>query len=135
MALRDLVVRESEVDTGRTRVVGWSEAVGREGGGIVVLVVLFGALALAVVWRGFTMEPAHRSHRVDYVGAALLTAGVSAGLLATVWGGSEYPWGSPEIVGLFLACAVLLGALYRYFFATTQTKNRKLARETAASIR
>lgn len=47
MALRDLVVRESEVDFGRTRVVGWSEAVGREGGGIVVLVVLFGALALA----------------------------------------------------------------------------------------
>ncbi|HWQ23915.1 MAG TPA: MDR family MFS transporter [Gaiellaceae bacterium] len=70
----------------------------------------FGALALAVVWRGFTMEPAHRSHRVDYVGAALLTGGVSAGLLATVWGGIEYPWGSPEIVGLFLACAVLLGA-------------------------
>jgi EmrB/QacA subfamily drug resistance transporter len=69
----------------------------------------FGALALAVVWRGFTMEPPHRSHRVDYLGAALLTAGVSAGLLATVWGGSEYPWGSPEIVGLYLACALCLG--------------------------
>lgn len=47
MALRDLVVRESEVDSSRTRVVGWSQAVGREGGGVVVLVVLFGALALA----------------------------------------------------------------------------------------
>ncbi|WP_435155326.1 ABC transporter permease [Amycolatopsis sacchari] len=46
MALRDLVVRESEVDSG-TRVLGWREAVGREGGGLVVLVVLFGALALA----------------------------------------------------------------------------------------
>ncbi|SFI56493.1 ABC transporter permease [Amycolatopsis sacchari] len=46
MGLRDLVVRESEVDSG-TRVLGWREAVGREGGGLVVLVVLFGALALA----------------------------------------------------------------------------------------
>lgn len=70
----------------------------------------FGLLALVVVWRGFTVEPAHRSHRVDYVGAALLTAAVSSGLLATVWGGTEYPWASTEIVGLYAACALLLGA-------------------------
>lgn len=69
----------------------------------------FGLLALVVVWRGFTMEPPHRSHRVDYVGAALLTAGVSSGLLATVWGGTQYPWASAEIVGLYTVCAVLLG--------------------------
>lgn len=31
----------------RTKVMGWGDLVGREGGGIVVLVVLFGALALA----------------------------------------------------------------------------------------
>ncbi|KAA9151334.1 ABC transporter permease [Amycolatopsis acidicola] len=46
MALRNLVVRESELRH-RPRVIGWSEAVGREGGGLVVLVILFGALALA----------------------------------------------------------------------------------------
>jgi ribose transport system permease protein len=50
MALRDLVVRERDLagsGDSRPKVIGWGEAVGREGGGLVVLVILFGALALA----------------------------------------------------------------------------------------
>ncbi|HET6500913.1 MAG TPA: ABC transporter permease [Amycolatopsis sp.] len=48
MAQLKLVVRENDLPPGpRPRVIGWSEVVGREGGGLVVLVVLFGALALA----------------------------------------------------------------------------------------
>ena len=68
----------------------------------------FGLLALVVVQKGFTMEPAHREHSIDYIGAALLTAGLSTGLLATVWGGTQYPWASAEIVGLFAVSVVLL---------------------------
>jgi EmrB/QacA subfamily drug resistance transporter len=68
----------------------------------------FGLLALVVVQKGFTMEPAHREHSIDYVGAALLTAGLSTGLLGTVWGGTQYPWASAEIVGLFAVSVVLL---------------------------
>ena len=37
--------------------------------------------------------------QIDYLGAALLTAGVSALILVTTWGGNEYAWGSPTIVG------------------------------------
>lgn len=44
--LGNLVMRESALPKD-SRVVGWRDAVGREGGGIVVLVALFGALALA----------------------------------------------------------------------------------------
>jgi ribose transport system permease protein len=43
----ELVVRENQLAEPRPRVVGWREVVGREGGGLVVLVILFGALALA----------------------------------------------------------------------------------------
>jgi len=68
----------------------------------------FGLLALVVVQKGFTMEPAHREHSIDYIGAALLTAGLSTGLLATVWGGTQYPWASAEIVGLFAVSVALL---------------------------
>ena len=68
----------------------------------------FGLLALVVVQKGFTMEPAHREHSIDYIGAALLTAGLSTGLLATVWGGTQYPWASAEIVGLFAVSVILL---------------------------
>ena len=48
--------------------------------------------------------------RVDYGGAALLVAGVSSLLLLLVWGGNEYEWVSPTIVGLGVASAVLLVA-------------------------
>jgi ribose transport system permease protein len=48
MAQLKLAVRENDLPPGpRPRVIGWSDVVGREGGGLVVLVVLFGALALA----------------------------------------------------------------------------------------
>ena len=45
-----------------------------------------------------------RNHRIDGWGALLLVIATSLLLLALNWGGSEYPWGSPEILGL-LACS------------------------------
>ena len=66
-------------------------------------------IALAVVWFGFARRPRREEHSIDYTGALLLTGGTAAGLLAAVWGGTEYPWGSPVVVGLFLAAAILLG--------------------------
>jgi EmrB/QacA subfamily drug resistance transporter len=68
------------------------------------------ALALAVVWFGFVRRPRREEHSIDYAGAVLLTAGAAAGLLAAVWGGTEYPWSSPVVIGLFVAAAVLLGS-------------------------
>jgi hypothetical protein len=38
----------------------------------------------------------------------LLAAGVSCLVLLTTWGGTEYAWGSPEIIGLGIAGVVLL---------------------------
>jgi EmrB/QacA subfamily drug resistance transporter len=65
-------------------------------------------LALTVVWFGFTRKPRREDHSIDYLGAVLLTAGAASGLLAAVWGGTEYPWGSPVVIGLFLVAAALL---------------------------
>lgn len=69
-----------------------------------------GALALLVTAAALNLPFRRVDHRIDYAGAALLVAGASCVLLVTVWGGQEYPWGSPVIVGLALAGAVLLGA-------------------------
>jgi EmrB/QacA subfamily drug resistance transporter len=45
--------------------------------------------------------PRHKvRHRIDYLGAALLAVAATAIVLLTTWGGSQYAWGSPEIVGL-----------------------------------
>jgi EmrB/QacA subfamily drug resistance transporter len=69
-----------------------------------------GILAVLVVaFRLHLHVPTHR-HAIDYLGAVLLTAGVSALILVTTWGGNEYRWGSGTIVALAVAGAVLLVA-------------------------
>jgi predicted MFS family arabinose efflux permease len=47
-------------------------------------------------------------HRVDYLGAALLTGGVGSLVLLTTWGGNQYAWGSRTIVGLAITGVALL---------------------------
>ncbi len=49
--------------------------------------------------------------RIDYLGAALLSAVVTIGLLVMSWGGSAYAWTSPTILGLGAGLLVLLGVL------------------------
>ena len=66
-----------------------------------------GAMAFDVTSRVLTLPVVRRSHRIDVEGAVLLVAGVSCLLLALVWGGTEYPWGSGVIVGLGLGGVVL----------------------------
>ncbi|MFG1776568.1 MDR family MFS transporter [Micromonospora sp. NPDC049051] len=71
-----------------------------------------GILAIVVCSRVLRLVPfTRRDHSIDWVGAALLVAGVSCLLLALSWGGNEYAWGSGVIVGLFVAGAVL-GVLF-----------------------
>ena len=68
-----------------------------------------GVVALAVGLATLKIPPHPDAGRdVDYRGAALLVTGVSAILLATVWGGEQYPWGSGQVIGLFAGGAVLL---------------------------
>ncbi|WPW32546.1 MDR family MFS transporter [Streptomyces atratus] len=45
---------------------------------------------------------------IDYSGIAMVTVGASALILATSWGGNEYAWGSPVVIGLFAGGAVAL---------------------------
>ncbi|MFE3755011.1 MDR family MFS transporter [Nocardia tengchongensis] len=45
---------------------------------------------------------------VDYLGIALVAVGVTCLILGLEWGGQEYAWTSPTIIGLFAAAAVLL---------------------------
>ena len=66
-----------------------------------------GAVALWVTSATLKL-PVHRVQRkIDYLGAALMVTGVTSLLLATVWGGEQYPWGSPQIIGLLVAGTVL----------------------------
>jgi len=50
-----------------------------------------------------------RDVRIDYAGSALLTTVISAIVLVTTWGGTDFAWSSPVIVGLTLAAFAALG--------------------------
>jgi EmrB/QacA subfamily drug resistance transporter len=47
---------------------------------------------------------------IDYAGIALVGLGASGLTLATSWGGAEYAWSSPVIIGLFVGSAIALAA-------------------------
>ena len=67
-----------------------------------------GALALLVIGTRMQLPFQRREHRVDYLGAAILSAAVLCLLFVAVWGGTTYPWASPEVIGLAVAGAALL---------------------------
>jgi EmrB/QacA subfamily drug resistance transporter len=67
-----------------------------------------GAVAVAIVALRLHLHTPTTRHRIDYLGGALLAAGVGALVLLTTWGGSEYAWSSTMIVGLAVAGVALL---------------------------
>jgi EmrB/QacA subfamily drug resistance transporter len=69
-----------------------------------------GALALAAVSRYLRVPFQRRPAQIDYLGASLLAAAVSAAILMASWAGGRYSWGSPQIVGLAAAAVTLLAA-------------------------
>jgi EmrB/QacA subfamily drug resistance transporter len=77
-----------------------------------------GLVALFVTGAVLNLPFHRREHRIDFLGAGLLVGGVGALLLVTVWGGREYEWDSPLILGLALV-GVALVALFLWWEART----------------
>ncbi|MEA2201040.1 MAG: hypothetical protein QOI89_1636 [Solirubrobacteraceae bacterium] len=70
-----------------------------------------GVVALFVLAAAFPATSERVRHSIDYLGTALLAAGVGSIVLLTSLGGTSVPWGSPLIVGLGVA-GVLCLALF-----------------------
>jgi EmrB/QacA subfamily drug resistance transporter len=68
-----------------------------------------GGIALAVVLRTMRAPEVRRQHRIDYAGAVVLAVAITGVLLACTWGGTTYPWGSPQVLGSAIAGLVLIG--------------------------
>lgn len=68
---------------------------------LAVIVVLIAAVALPSVRS--SAKP-----RIDYLGILLIALAATGLTLVTSWGGTEYPWTSPTIIGMAIGSVVLL---------------------------
>ena len=72
-----------------------------------------GGAALVYIISTLHLPAKRVSHRVDYTGGILLGVAATALILLATWGGTEYAWGSGQIIGLgLLAVAALAGFLF-----------------------
>ncbi|MYZ38176.1 MULTISPECIES: MDR family MFS transporter [unclassified Streptomyces] len=77
-----------------------------------------GAVALVMITAVLHLPVKDRSQvKVDYLGAALLTVGITSIVLVTTWGGTEYAWGSAMIMEL-----IAIGVVALVGFVVVQTK-------------
>ena len=60
--------------------------------------------------RSFHERVEKRDHKIDYLGAILLTASLTLLILAVLEGGQAWAWNSPQSIGAFTLGAALLVA-------------------------
>ncbi|HVS69161.1 MAG TPA: MDR family MFS transporter [Mycobacteriales bacterium] len=70
-----------------------------------------GAIALVVVAFALHGQWSKVDHKIDYLGAAILSGAVVSLILMLTWGGVSYAWTSPQIICLGLGSLVLFSIL------------------------
>jgi EmrB/QacA subfamily drug resistance transporter len=69
-----------------------------------------GGAALVYIISTLHLPAKRVSHKVDYLGGALLGLAATSLVLLATWGGTEYPWASAQIIGLGLLAAAATAA-------------------------
>src|SRR5215469_14961375 len=67
-----------------------------------------GGAALVYLWATLHLPRKRVEHKIDYLGAAVIAIFSTAVVLLTSWGGSQYAWGSWEIIMLAVIALVSL---------------------------
>jgi len=103
-----------------TAVFGLATIIGPTAGGLItdnwgwrwVFYVNMPLGAIAIITAGLMLpkHSRHRSHQIDYLGAATLIAGTVPLLLAFSWAGTDYAWTSPQVIGALAFALVMLAA-------------------------
>ncbi|MFG2960273.1 MDR family MFS transporter [Streptomyces sp. NPDC048291] len=76
-----------------------------------------GVVALAAISAVLHLPKKRSKTRIDYLGAGLLTLGITSIVLVTTWGGSQYAWTSARIMEL-----IAIGVVALVGFVFWQTK-------------
>ncbi|MDO5499778.1 MAG: DHA2 family efflux MFS transporter permease subunit [Propionibacteriaceae bacterium] len=76
-----------------------------------------GIVALFVIVRFLHLPHTKREVRIDYLGMVTLTVALVSILLATSFGGTTWPWASPQIIGLYV-----IGTIFTVAFIIAETR-------------
>jgi EmrB/QacA subfamily drug resistance transporter len=76
-----------------------------------------GGAALVYLMATLRVPAKKVRHKVDYLGGSLLAVAATALILLATWGGTQYAWGSAQIIGLALLTAAAVVA-----FCVTETR-------------
>jgi MFS family permease len=72
-----------------------------------------GVVALGLITVVLHLPKKRSQARIDYLGAGLLTVGITSIVLVTTWGGTEYAWSSARIMELIgIGVAALVGFVF-----------------------
>jgi EmrB/QacA subfamily drug resistance transporter len=71
-----------------------------------------GGAALAYLAATLHLPGRRVRHKIDYLGAGVIAAGATAITLLTTWGGSQYGWGSWQIIALGVIAALAVAAFF-----------------------
>ena len=74
------------------------------------LTLPLGVVAFGFILRFLHLEKSQQHGKVDLWGILTLTPGLVLALLATTWGGGDYEWTSPVIIGMYAVAALFLVA-------------------------
>jgi len=85
------------VDIGAVHIAGWRW--------IFYLNLPLSILSLFMIVTRMPGSVRKRGARIDFAGAVLIAVSVASLMLALSWGGHDYPWASPTILGLFAVFA------------------------------
>jgi EmrB/QacA subfamily drug resistance transporter len=71
-----------------------------------------GGAALVYLLATLHLPRKRVNHKVDYLGGTLLAVAVTALILLATWGGTQYAWSSPQIIGLGLVTVAAGAGFY-----------------------
>jgi len=69
-----------------------------------------GIIALILISSRLHLPKKRTEHRIDWAGAGLIAVAITALVLITTWGGTQYPWGSGHIITLAIIAVVAIAA-------------------------
>ena len=71
-----------------------------------------GGAAMVYLWATLHLPRKRVEHKIDWSGAGVIAIGSSAIVLLTSWGGSQYGWGSWQIIALEIISVLSVGAFF-----------------------